>query len=216
MLPDRTCHAVSGGPPHLPGPMRVKELSERDRRWLLVHFLELGDEDRKLRFGAAISDEVITRYVQRLDFARDAVFGVYERDQVLAGVGHLVFVPRQALPLLRQATHKTMVAEFGISVAPGARGLGIGGKLFERAAVHCRNRDVDLLAMPCLASNPTMMHLARQAGMEIHCEYGEANAFLRLKSADVSAEMTVPSLDYTFKTADAQQRERWRRFPRGR
>ena len=214
MSPDHTFHAgaVAGGVPQLPGPMRVKELSERDRRWLLVHFLELGPEDRKLRFGAVVSDEFITHYVQHLDFARDAVFGVYEQDQVLAGVGHLVFVPRQALPLLRQATHKTMVAEFGISVAPEARGLGIGGRLFERAAVHCRNRDVDTLTMPCLAENPAAMHLARKAGMEIHCEYGEANAFLRLKPADGGARSA--GLDYSFKTAGRHGHARWRRTSR--
>ena len=49
--------------------LRVKELSERDRRRLLMHFLALGDDDRLLRFGNVLSDEVITRYVQRLDFS---------------------------------------------------------------------------------------------------------------------------------------------------
>lgn len=203
------------------GAVRVKELSERDRRGLLIHFLGLGPEDRSLRFGAAMSDEAITRYVQMLDFTRDAVFGVYDDDLALSGVGHLAFVPRQALPLLHEATHKTLVAEFGVSVTEQARGLGVGGKLFERAAVHCRNRDVDTLVMHCLASNRVMMHIARRAGMEIHCEYGEANAFLRLPPPGPASVMReamdeqIASLDYTYKANSRLARAWLRRLPRG-
>ena len=40
--------------------------------------------------------------------------------------------------------------------------------------------DVDTLYMQCLSSNQTMMHIAKKAGMEIHREYGEADAYLRL------------------------------------
>jgi hypothetical protein len=36
--------------------LRVKELSERDRRRLLMHFLELEENDRLLRFGNVLTD----------------------------------------------------------------------------------------------------------------------------------------------------------------
>jgi hypothetical protein len=65
---------------------RVKELSERDRRRLLMHFLELDNNDRMLRFGTVLPDEMITRYVQRLDFNRDTVFGVYDDALALVAV----------------------------------------------------------------------------------------------------------------------------------
>ena len=44
----------------------VKELSERDRRRMLSHFLALDDADRYLRFGTRLPDEMISQYVQQI------------------------------------------------------------------------------------------------------------------------------------------------------
>jgi RimJ/RimL family protein N-acetyltransferase len=191
-------------PPHRPA-ARVKEVPERDRRRLLMHFLALGERDRHLRFGSVLPDELITRYVQHLDFTRDTVFGVYDADLHLVGVGHLAFAPREAVRAVSEATVKERVAEFGVSVSESARGIGIGTKLFERAAMHCRNADVDTLYVHCLASNQAMMHIAKKAGMEIHRDHGEADAYLKLSPANPASvlqeamEEQVASLDYSLK-----------------
>lgn len=185
--------------------VRVKELSERDRRRMLMHFLALDNSDRLLRFGTVLPDELVTRYVQMLDFSRDTIFGVYDDDLSLLGVGHLAFAPRESSPILTNATLKAQIAEFGVSVSANARGRGIGSKLFERAAIHCRNEDVDTLYMHCLSSNQTMIHIAAKAGMEIHREYGEADAYLKLTPASPATmlaeavEEQFASFDYGFK-----------------
>ena len=208
---DRMSHGYHGGIAteqdnhRYQSPIRVKELSERDRRRLLMHFLELGDSDRLLRFGTVLPDELVTRYVQRLDFMRDTVFGVFDTDLALAGIGHLAFVPCDMRPFPSAATQKERVAEFGVSVAASARNAGIGSRLFERAAIHCRNEDVDTLTMQCLATNRTMIHIARKAGMEIHRAHGEADAYLKLAPANPGSmlqeavEQQVAALDYTIR-----------------
>lgn len=176
-------------------PVFVKELTRRARRRLLKHFLALTSGDRLLRFGSIVSDEVVTRYVEGLDFSRDTIFGVYDRRLRLLGVGHLAFAMRGA----------ARVAEFGVSVDAAARGLGVGSALFRRAAIHCRNADVDTLYMQCLSSNKVMMHIAKKAGMEIHRDYGEADAHLKIPPADPGSVMQeawqeqAATLDYTFK-----------------
>ena len=198
--------------------VRVKELSERDRRRLLNHFLALDDSEL-LRFGSVLPDELITRYVQMLDFSRDTVFGVYDDNLALLGVGHLAFAPREALPVLSDATVKSRIAEFGVSVSASARGMGIGSKLFERAAIHCRNEDVDTLYMHCLSSNQTMIHIAKKAGMEIHRDYGEADAYLKLTPASPGTMLAeavaeqFASLDYTLKANTKAARKLLRRLP---
>lgn len=185
--------------------IRVKEVPERDRRRLLMHFLALGDNDRLLRFGATQSDESITHYVQHLDFGRDTVLGVYDARLDLIGVGHLVFAPRETRPLAAGATIKERIAEFGLSVSESARGMGIGSRLFERAAVHCRNADVDTLYMHCLSSNQIMMHIAEKARMQIHRVHDQADAYLKLIPANPASVLQeavqeqVASLDYTLK-----------------
>ena len=183
----------------------VKQLEERDRRRMLRHFMELDSSDRLLRFGTILPDEQVQAYVERIDFARDTVYGVYNQVFKLVAVGHLAFTANPAAVTDRFATDKARVAEFGVSVSRSARGLGIGSKLFERAAIHCRNGDIDTLYMHCLASNQTMMHIAKKAGMEILRDHGEADAYLRLLPSNPASvlqealEEQVATLDYAVK-----------------
>jgi RimJ/RimL family protein N-acetyltransferase len=187
-------------------PVLVKALSERDRRRVLRHFLALDRNDRLLRFGSILTDEQVAAYVGKLDFSRDIVFGVVNRLFQLVGVGHLSFV-------------KEKVAEFGVSVSTSARGQGVGSRLFERAAIHCRNSDVDTLYMQCLSSNRTMMHIAKKAGMEIVREYNEADAHLHLPPPSPASVLTeafeeqMAKIDYAFK-ANTRMAVKWLSFKR--
>jgi RimJ/RimL family protein N-acetyltransferase len=202
----------SGKPSRLP--VLVKQLAERDRRRMLKHFMALDDSDRLLRFGTVLPDEQVAAYVNKIDFRRDTVYGVYNQVFKLVAVGHLAFAPKEQLKAVSVATTKDKVAEFGVSVSKSARGLGIGTKLFERAAIHCRNSDVDTLYMHCLSSNQTMMHIAKKAGMEIQREYGEADAHLRLLPPSPGTVMQeaieeqFATIDYTFK-ANARAAVKW-------
>jgi len=183
----------------------VKALVERDRRRVLRHFMALDSSDRLLRFGSMLPDERVADYVGKLDFVNDIVFGVYNPVFQLVGVGHLAFTSKDAHPDAIHYTDKEKVAEFGVSVSKSARGQGVGTRLFERAAIHCRNSDVDTLYMQCLSSNRTMMHIAKKAGMEIHREYGEADAHLHLPPPSPSSvlaealEEQFAKIDYTVK-----------------
>ena len=192
----------------------VKSLAERDRRRVLRHFMALDRDDRLLRFGSVLPDPQLDAYVAKLDFTKDIVFGVYNRMFQLVGVGHLAFTSRDAHPDSIHYTDKEKVAEFGVSVSKSARGQGIGTRLFERAAIHCRNSDVDTLYMQCLSSNRTMMHIAKKAGMEIRREYGEADAHLHLPPPSPGSvlaealEEQIAKIDYTVK-ANARAAAKW-------
>ena len=164
-------------------PAMVRELTAIDRERLLTHFLSLDEDDRLLRFGQIVPDHVIENYVRAIDFTRDTVFGVFNGQLQLTGVGHLAYLPVEG---------DKRTAEFGVSVLESARGQGIGSKLFERAAIRSRNTHVTMLYMHCLSRNSTMMHIAKKAGMKIEYAYGEADAYLTLPPADqtsIIAEM---------------------------
>ena len=151
----------------------ARELGRLERPKLAAHLLALGAEDRRLRFGLPIGDESVADYVARIDFGRDALFGVFDDDLNLAGAAHLA----------RAADH----AELGVSVLPAHRGRGIGGTLLERAHAHARNWGIGVLFMHCLSENAAMMHLARKRGMRIVAESGEADAHLDLAPASPSS-----------------------------
>jgi RimJ/RimL family protein N-acetyltransferase len=199
----------------------VKQLRERDRRRMLKHFLALDEADRLLRFGTYLPDAQIEAYVAKINFSRDMILGVHNHVFQLIAVGHLAFAPKNAMPSRSNVTTKERIAEFGLSVSSSARGMGIGSKLFERAAIHCRNADIDTLYMQCLSSNRTMMHIAKKAGMEIKREYGEADAHLQLPPPN-PASMLQEALqeqfgviDYTFKanTRAAFKLFSWKKKP---
>jgi RimJ/RimL family protein N-acetyltransferase len=119
--------------------------------------------------------------VANIDFPGDTVFGVFDDQLVLVGVGHLAYLP---------ADGDKRTAEYGVSVLESARGRGVGSRLFERAAIHSRNTQVSTLYMHCLSRNSTMMHIAKKSGMKIEYAYGEADAYLSLPPADQRSIMT--------------------------
>ena len=156
----------------------MRELASNDRDRLLAHFLALDEDDRLLRFGQIVPDRVIENYVANIDFSRDTVFGVFDEQLNLVGVGHLAYLPAEG---------DKRTAEFGVSVLESARGKGVGSRLFERAAIRSRNTHVSTLYMHCLSRNSTMMHIAKKSGMKIEYAYGEADAYLSLTPADQSS-----------------------------
>lgn len=160
----------------------VKELNTGHVAKLKRHFLGLGAEDRYLRFGYPISDKSLESYVDRINFGTDAVFGVFDDALQLVGVAHLARM-KDGLGAHAELTHDVKpgaAAEFGVSVLPQTRGLGIGSRLFERAIVHARNGGISAFYMQCLSVNATMMHIATKAGMRITVESGEVGAWLTL------------------------------------
>ena len=120
---------------------------------VLLHYLSLPSVDRHLRFGGVLSDASIERYVERIDFQNDAVFGVYDNELRIIGVAHI--------PIHGD------VAELGVSVLPPFRRLGIGTALVSRAANHARGRGVACMSLYCAAENKPMLRIATSLGMRL-------------------------------------------------
>jgi GNAT superfamily N-acetyltransferase len=179
--------------------VRVQRLTEGSRPELSRHFLSLGREDVRLRFGVVIPAAAIAEYVERIDFDADAVFGVHDEELALTAVAHVAFTDD--------------MAELGVSVLPAHRGRGLGSALLARAAEHVRNRFVTRLFMHCLAENAVMMHVARKLGMNICVDTGEADAFLKLAPADPASvtgefvEQRLALFDYALKSQAMRIRE---------
>ncbi|MDT3737439.1 MAG: GNAT family N-acetyltransferase [Denitratisoma sp.] len=148
----------------------VLQLSETNREALRRHFLALDAADLRLRFEHVISEVALMKYVDSIDFGRDAVFGVFDDKLELAGVAHLGL--------------RGEIAEFGVSVVPGHRGEGIGTALYRRAYEYSRNHRITTLFVHCLKENAAMMHIARKAGMEIVLDAAEVEAHLRVPPGD--------------------------------
>ena len=145
----------------------TSHLREADRPALLAHFLALGPEDRRLRFGSSASEALLREYVKRIDFERDCVFAAHDDELRPVAVVHV-------------ATREGS-AELGLSVLSGWRGRGLGNSLLQRAVTWLRNRGILAAQVHCLAENGAMMHLARKNGMRIVYDGAETDASLVLE-----------------------------------
>ena len=180
----------------LPSLVPIRELAPRHRERILAHLLKLDTGDRYLRFGYAANDEQVRRYVDQLDFERDDIFGIFNRRLELVAMAHLAYVDL--------AQHSNC-AEFGVSVLKVARGKGLGGRLFARAALHARNHGVDMMFIHALSENTAMLKIARSAGAKVQRDGTESEAYLQLPPGDFDSRMAemvethVAAVDYQFK-----------------
>jgi ribosomal protein S18 acetylase RimI-like enzyme len=158
----------------------------------------LTEQDRYLRFGYVASDAQLAHYADLIDFSHDEVFGIFNRRLELVAMAHLAMPPPTS-----QAPKSE--AEFGVSVLPKARGRGYGGRLFDHAVLHARNRHVDTLLIHALSENTPMLRIVRKAGATIERDGGESQARLRLPPDDLLShvdelvEGQAAELNYRFK-----------------
>ena len=179
----------------------IREIGARYREQMLEHLLKLGERDRYLRFGYAATDAQVRRYVDTLDFARDQVFGIFNRKLELIAMAHLAYPVEQAA---------AGFAEFGVSVAPHARGRGYGSRLFERAAIHAVNEGVKTLYIHALSENTPMLRIVRKAGAVVERAGSESEAHLTLPEATFKSRLSelwaeqVANVDYFLKLEGKQ------------
>ena len=148
----------------------IRQLAETDRWRLRSHFKALDIEDRRLRFGIALNDAAIDRYVDLINFDTDAVFGAKDEDLAFCALAHVAPVGEGA--------------ELGLSVLAAARGHGLGGALFEQAVIWARNRFFRRIHMHCLRENRAILHIAQAHGMIVSMEGGDSTAVLELPVPD--------------------------------
>ncbi len=110
-------------------------LRSHDRAALATHFLALGSEDRRLRFGSPIGDFAVHAYVDRIDFANDGIFAIQDDSLRVVAAIHVA--------------RSGEAAELGLSVLPGYRDAHLGSALFTRGVMHLRNRGIGTVYVHC-------------------------------------------------------------------
>ncbi len=159
-------------------PIRI--LSEKHRPKMIAHLQSLGAQDRYLRFGYAATDEQIENYVNKLNFDRDDIYGVFNRRLDILAMAHLAF---------SVDPEWSTCAEFGFSVDVRLRGRGLGARLFERAVTHARNEGVALMFIHALSENTPMLKIAKKAGARVERDGSESDAYLSLPAADLDSQV---------------------------
>jgi len=187
----------------------IRPLAARHRRRIAEHLLALSANDRYLRFGYTASDAQIHQYVERLDFNRDEVLGVFNRRLDLVAMAHLAYSPAPQRP------GQPAMAEFGVSVSGSVRGRGLGQRLFDRATLHARNRGIETLFIHALSENTPMLRIARKAGATVERSGSESEAWLRLPT-DTMTSHVDEALERHLAEVDFEMKRHLRRLRRFR
>jgi len=179
----------------------IRSLGPRHRRRILDHLLALDERARYLRFGFAANDAQLSQYVDRIDFDRDEVFGIFNRRLELIAMAHL------AHPVGPGSAGRPPMSEFGVSVLGRARRRGFGRRLFEHAILHARNRGIGALFIHALSENAPMIKIARDAGAVLRREGSETEAWLELPPGSFASHIEkivatqAAELDYRLKAS---------------
>jgi len=179
----------------------IRSLGPRHRRRILDHLVALDERARYLRFGFAATDSQLAHYVDRIDFDRDEVFGIFNRRLELIALAHL------AHPIPSTGPDRPAMSEFGVSVLAGARRRGFGRRLFEHAILHARNRGIRALFIHALSENAPMIKIARDAGAVLRREGSETEAWLELPPGSFASHIDelvgthAAEIDYRLKAS---------------
>ena len=146
---------------------RIRRLWTSDQPGLALHFQRLDPPMRRLRFGAAVSDEFLASYSRQLSSIDSVIFGAFP-DGAMRGVGELRGLLDSWPP----------TAEIALSVEPAWQDGGIGDALLNRLIATARNRGIRTLHMMCLRENMRMQSLARKHCATLQIDAGSAQATL--------------------------------------
>ncbi len=142
--------------------MIIRPLTVFEREAVRSFYLALGPDDRRKRFCCSLSDDIISSYVDRLNFTRDTVLGAFDERARIIGLAELVRSPE--------------AGEMAFSVRPDKRGRKIGTKLIDRLLLRARMCGVRKVFVMFLSNNTPMRRMAVRAGMALSSADGEAYA----------------------------------------
>ena len=148
--------------------MIIRPLTVFEREAVRDFYVALEPEDRHKRFCCTISDETISKYVDRLDFSSDTVLGAFDEQAQIIGLAELV--------------RGAEAGEMAFSVRPDKRGQKIGTRLIQTLMLRARMCGVRKVFVIFLSDNTPMRRMARRAGMDVSSIDGEAHAVGELPS----------------------------------
>ena len=138
----------------------VRRLSPQEIDKFREHLLRLDHENRRMRFGVAVSDPFVESYAPQV--RECLVYGFFAGGEMHAAAEMRTIGERWPAD-----------AEAAFSVEHDYQNRGIGTELFGRIVRSARNRGISRLYMDCLAENYKMQRLCRKFGGDLHFDHGE-------------------------------------------
>lgn len=158
-----------------------RKLWPQDADALSAHLLRLDPQQRSFRFGRAVTDEFLARYVRDTDWLRSVMLGCWIAGE-LRGVGEL--------KLLERLWPRS--AEAALSVERRFEGRSIGTELFHRGLLIARNRGIARVSILFLPENLRIRRIVRKVEPNLVYNRDQIECEIRLAPPDalsIAAEL---------------------------
>lgn len=173
----------------------IKRLNNSHREKVSSHFKRLDVESLRSRFCSFMNESAIELYVSRIDFNKNGIFGIFNDDLDIIGVGECVI-------------DESNKAEVAFCVEITYQNQGLGGKLLERIVRFAKAREKTHLEMLCLRSNQKSQYLAKKFGLKVkHSMDGETLAIIDMNDNESATEQFNENLDESLAAYWLSQKE---------
>lgn len=140
----------------------------------------MDKEDLRLRFGYAITDDFIIKYIDDTwDNPNDQWFAVFESPEKVIATVHVSKYDGEA--------------EMGCTVEEEYRNHGLGNALFRRGATWAGKFGIRKIYMHCLSENEAIQKIAKKNSMSV----------VTIGPGEREAKVTLPYVDFTAPYRDA-------------
>jgi RimJ/RimL family protein N-acetyltransferase len=173
----------------------IKRLNNSHREKVSQHFKRLDSESLPSRVCSFMTESAIEVYVNKINFNKNGIFGIFNDNLDIIGVGECVV----------EDNHK---AEVAFCVEVTYQNQGLGGKLLERIVRFAKARGKTHLEMLCLKSNQKSQYLAKKFGLKVkHSLDGETLAIIDMDKNIPLVEQFNENMDENLAAYWLSQRE---------
>lgn len=151
----------------------LKRLSKLNKTKVLEHFLRLDQNTRHSRFCCTMSYENLYNYVEKINFSKSGIFGIFNEKLDIIGVGECIVFDND----------KTYGAEVAFSVESQYQGNGLGNKLMKRVVQFANINHLKELTIYFLRNNSATYHLAKKYNFK--AEYSTSEVYGKVKIHDI-------------------------------
>ena len=146
----------------------VKRLNSKYAPALLEHLARLDKQGLYDRFCVAANYEFIERYVKQMNFTHSGIYGVFDQNLALIGVGECVVYSSKE------------EAEVAFSIELEHQSKGLGNRLMKKLIQFAKANDINKINMYCLRTNSKSLHLAKKYGLNLTYERDEVSTTIGL------------------------------------
>lgn len=147
----------------------VKKLNTYHKNIIVAHFLRLDSDGKYNRFCVAANEDFINRYVEQLDINNNGVYGVFDDEMNMIGLGECILYKGSDTE-----------AEVAFSVELIHQGKKLGSRLIKKLIQYANSRNIKKLQMYCLRTNTKSLHLAKKYGLNLIHEDDDVTTVIKM------------------------------------